>query len=149
MATGLTHQITGTATGALIAAAGFHLGAELLPCALILAGAASGARAPDYLEGSAIRHRTITHWWPLWAGLVILGLHAMTHQAPEIGGFLIGFAMSAITHLLLDLPNPMGVPFLTPYRRVSLNWWRSGRHEWLIVPAWLAATLYPAFTLIR
>lgn len=149
MATGLTHQITGTATGALIAAVGLHLGVGLLTGAVIIAGAAVGAKAPDYLEGRAIRHRTITHWWFLWVVPLILGLHAMTHQAPEIGGFLVGFAMSAITHLLLDLPNPMGVPFLTPYRRVSLNWWRSGRHEWLIVPAWLAVTLYPAFTLIH
>lgn len=149
MATGTAHQITGTATGVLAAASGFHAGVSPYVCALIVAGAAVAAKAPDYLEGGMIRHRTVTHWWVWWALLIVLGLHAFSHGAPLIGGFLGGFGIGGLTHLLFDLPNPAGIPLLTPYRRVSLKWWRSGRHEWLIVPAWLGATLYPAFSLFH
>ena len=46
---------------------------------------------------------------------------------------LLGFSIGGLLHLLFDLPNPMGIPFLTPWNRVSLNLWNSGKKENLIV----------------
>jgi hypothetical protein len=41
-------------------------------------------------------------------------------------------------HLLADWPNPLGVPWIAG--RHSLNWWKSGRCDLLIVAAsWLIA----------
>ncbi|MCY1380028.1 hypothetical protein D9M69_678080 [compost metagenome] len=43
-------------------------------------------------------------------------------------------------HLLADWPNPLGVPWI--FRRHSLRWWKSGRHDIIvIIAAWLAATI--------
>jgi membrane-bound metal-dependent hydrolase YbcI (DUF457 family) len=54
---------------------------------------------------------------------------------------LFGFAAGGVTHLLADAPNPLGVPWLFPTRRISLNLWRSGRCDLIVVgSAWLAAS---------
>ena len=42
---------------------------------------------------------------------------------------VIGYAAGGLTHLLFDLPNPMGVPIFTPVHRLSLRWWHSGDHD--------------------
>ena len=43
-------------------------------------------------------------------------------------------------HLLADWPNPLGVPWII--RRHSLRWWKSGRHDLIVIgAAWLAATI--------
>jgi membrane-bound metal-dependent hydrolase YbcI (DUF457 family) len=51
-----------------------------------------------------------------------------------LGGFLLG----GVTHVLVDWPNPMGVPLWRPGKRHSLRWWRSGEHEIAIVLAFSA-----------
>jgi hypothetical protein len=114
---------------------------------LIALGVLMGARAPDYLEfqksggGTLIPHRTITHYAPLWAVTLLyalggLGIGPMTgiDILPNvvISEILCGFAIGGISHLLTDLPNPMGIPLWHPRKRWSLNWWRSGEREWLV-----------------
>lgn len=43
-------------------------------------------------------------------------------------------------HLLIDSPNPMGVPWV--YRRRSLNLWASGERDYVVIAlAWIAALL--------
>lgn len=125
--------------GTLFAAAGF-------------AGALLGSTAPDWLElpqkptfwGTGgkrlIPHRTLTHWWPLWVWLFISTLHM---QGTLISALLEGFALGGLSHLVVDLPNPMGVPFATPFAssRKSLKWWRSGQHEFLIISVFIAIGL--------
>lgn len=108
-----------------------------------------GATAPDWLELpflrgedlhgrplrlSVIPHRTLTHWVPLWLLLLAGGLW----QAAQLPGSLaVGFAVGGLTHLLMDVPNPMGVPLWVPWRRKSLRWWRSGEHEiFLVAGSW-------------
>lgn len=110
----------------------------------------SGATAPDWLEirkksgGTVINHRTITHWLPLWIGLFafanymmnneqlnLLGLEIASNQ--YIASSLLGFAIGGLLHLAVDFPNPMGIPVFTPYHRLSLNLWKSGKNESLVI----------------
>ncbi len=84
---------------------------------------------------SLIAHRTITHWWPLWAAFGVWALYALLGQrgwATPIWAAL-GVSCGGLTHILCDWPNPMGVPGRTPWRRHSLRLWRSGEHEVRIV----------------
>lgn len=113
------------------------------------AAALSGANAPDWLEvassnraglrQSLIPHRTITHWLPLW----LLGLWwGVLHPSDISGAFAVGFTLGGLTHLVMDWPNPMGIPVWVPWRRVSGQLWRSGKREILLVLAsWLLGCL--------
>ena len=47
----------------------------------------------------------------------------------NILAFFWGFGIGGLLHLLVDLPNPMGIPILTPTRRFSLKLWKSGKFE--------------------
>jgi membrane-bound metal-dependent hydrolase YbcI (DUF457 family) len=85
-----------------------------------------------------VRHRTVTHWVPLW---ILLFTFSFLHQplyplSQAIQACAIGFTLGGLTHLLFDWPNPRGVPFLTPWRHHSLKLWNSGRREVLIVLGW-------------
>lgn len=110
----------------------------------------SGATAPDWLEirkktgGTIITHRTITHWLPIWIGLYILSLFLMNNDSFEImdvvyhpnqyiAASLLGFTIGGLLHLAVDFPNPMGIPIFTPYHRLSLNLWKSGKNEAFII----------------
>ncbi len=127
----------------------YHLvqGSAIIPiyCAV---GVMLGANAPDYLElrtkrGTLIAHRTITHWLPLWGALLWWALGqllivpvpevAMINIETGVASLIAGFALGGLLHLLMDLPNPMGIPILTPLHRWSLNWWRSGNGEGFIL----------------
>jgi len=109
-----------------------------------------GATAPDWLEirkksgGTVIKHRTITHYLPIWVVMFILSLgyitqnEMITNNFPIIPNnivinyllsFLLGFSFGGLLHLLTDLPNPMGIPIIAPNVRFSLKLWKSGRYE--------------------
>lgn len=137
----LGHDLTGMALGLTLTSISI---AELYhPIFLSFAigyAAYKGSNAPDYLEmawfdkdalrrKSIIKHRTYTHWFLLWFFLFFLSLYGyFTHSL--YWGIAIGYVLGAFLHLLMDLPNPTGVPFIYPTRkRVSLNWWKSGEHE--------------------
>lgn len=122
-----------------------HMG-ELAELAAALVAAFS-TTMPDWIEipfyrngvrsGSLITHRTITHWPALWLGLIAWGAHDGTF----IGGMAIGASMGALFHILGDAPNPMGIPWWLPHKRVKLGkkgWWRSGQHEFLMTLAFTA-----------
>lgn len=132
------HRLTGISAGVLVACAfwstyqGIALAA--IPCAYF------GGTAPDWLEiahaeysekyhrwmrKSVIPHRTITHWWPLWLISTLVAFYG-THGFLQIG--LIGFLSGGWMHLLMDIPNPTGIPILTPLAksRYGFGWWKSG-----------------------
>lgn len=103
-----------------------------------------GATAPDWLEMawydfekkrrmSIIEHRTWTHWLLPWIAL----LAGSYHLASQDTGYwiLFGFAVGGIAHLVVDIPNPTGVPIWGPFRRnrKSLKWWKSREMEIPIV----------------
>ena len=62
----------------------------------------------------------------------------------------MGVAVGAITHILGDAPNPMGIPWLWPTKRLRIGkkgLWRSGQHELLIILGYSAAG-YGAWRLV-
>lgn len=100
-----------------------------------------GATAPDWLEiawtdkesnerKSLIPHRTITHWLVLWVILLLVGIY---FNGLFFGALALGFAVGGLTHLMFDVPNPMGIPVLNPFKNTSMKLWNSGQHEWLVV----------------
>lgn len=150
----------------------FHFCREELSQSLILSilGAiflVIGSTAPDYLEirksngGTVIKHRTITHWLPIWLSLFFF---SFAFLKPELFGFIdveylkneylnnsvlwdylfisiFGFACGGLLHLLTDLPNPMGIPILFPSLRFSLKLWKSGKYETQITIVFLILNL--------
>lgn len=146
--TGPGHHLTGIAAGLLAAGLARHF-VPHVPVPILLAGAWFGGIAPDRLElpvwvagrlRRAIPHRTITHWWPLWAVPGLWAAFVLAHLLPEdtpaaLAWATLGAACGALAHLLCDWPNPMGIPLWTPWRRHSLRLWRSGEREFLLVAA--------------
>ena len=151
------HRLTGIAAGCLVACA-FWRSDGVLSLAAIPAGYFGGT-APDWLEiahaeysqkyqrwmrQSVIPHRTITHWWPVWAAasaLLVIWPFACCQttfagcQPLSFAWFLLvtriagtGFVAGAWMHLLMDLPNPTGIPMVTPRARsrFGFGWWKSG-----------------------
>jgi len=131
-------------SGAMVAGiAHNHLGIPLSVAAFAVPAGWYGGVFPDAIEKIGklywIEHRTVTHWIPLW--LVALFLVAQVEWASLPYGeysqmIAYGFVAGAMTHLLFDLPNPTGIPLLTPWRRVSLNLWKSGRMDILLTAVW-------------
>lgn len=149
--TGSGHHATGLITGSIAVALCTKLYGY--PMALSLAAvpfAWWGGVFPDsgelFLGIRWVRHRTITHWLPLWVGLAILvALYPVSSAllSQLIHVCVVGFILGALTHLLFDWPNPRGIPVLTPWRHHSLSLWNSGRREVLIVSCWgLVASLF-------
>lgn len=135
--TGSGHQATNIllAPAAFVVAEAFGVVPWLFTTAFIVA-----ARLPDWLEvrkggWTLIKHRAWTHWGLGWALLGVLVL--LFVDEPHAQAALTGLALGALVHLLVDWPNPRGVPWLWPTRRHSLKLWRSGEREYLI---WLFAT---------
>lgn len=138
--TGNGHRFTGIGA-AFVAAAIAHV-SNMEPYAEVIAAvmAAASTTLPDWLEipryrkgrrvGTVIKHRTLTHWSLPWFGLLVWGLAV----GGLIGGAMLGAAVGALYHLLGDAPNPMGVPWLWPTKRLRIGrrgLWRSGQHEFL------------------
>lgn len=118
-----------------------------------------GSTAPDWMEirvksgegcRTLIKHRTITHWLPIWIGLFIFSYFYITKEYnfnfyinEYIIEALLGFSIGGLLHLLTDLPNPQGIPILTPFssNRFSLKLWKSGKYELLITNFFLILSL--------
>ncbi len=139
--TGQGHRFTGLGAAFFAAAicrfAGLGEFSEI--ASALVAGSAT--TMPDWLEipfyrngaraGSLIPHRTITHWPYLWLAVIAWGVQ----DGSLMGGLAIGAAVGSLAHILGDAPNPMGIPWLVPHRRVRLGkkgLWRSGQHEVLM-----------------
>lgn len=137
--TGRGHRLTGIGA-AFIAAAIARL--TDTPEFIAAAVALTATTMPDWIEipfyrngtrvGSLITHRTITHWPPLWLALIYWGIL----QGGVVGAMAIGAAIGSLTHILGDAPNPMGIPWILPYKRLRFGkkgWWRSGQNEFFMV----------------
>ncbi|MHB1631049.1 MAG: metal-dependent hydrolase [Acidithiobacillus sp.] len=138
------HHLTGIAAGCLAACAFWSTAG--VPSLVAIPAGYFGGTAPDWLEiahaeystkyqkwmrQSVIPHRTITHWWPVWAALsaLLVTWPFQSFQADtliRIAG--TGFVAGAWMHLLMDLPNPTGIPIVMPRAksRFGLGWWKSG-----------------------
>lgn len=72
-----------------------------------------------------IPHRTLTHWWPLWA-MLLQGAAWMPGIAHWVAQ---GVAIGALVHIAVDAFSPCGVPVLLPaaaYRRSVAIFYRTG-----------------------
>jgi membrane-bound metal-dependent hydrolase YbcI (DUF457 family) len=130
-------------TGAILAATSFAITSSYG----LLVGFIIGSSAPDNLEMSSynkrsgsynrlIPHRTLTHWPFLWIG----GIYALYHYKTDITAIathigweiLLGYCLSAVLHLIMDIGTPMGIPIFTPFgKRYSLNFYSTGKGEWI------------------
>lgn len=136
---GYGHHVTGAITGTTLAIAAikyYDIGSFSAAAAIM--GGWIGGTLPDTLEGPArariIPHRTITHWIPMWLAVLVSCWFPPISTLPEIGRMAVyGLVGGAITHLLTDWPNPLGIPIKTPWKRHSLGLWRSGENELLII----------------
>jgi membrane-bound metal-dependent hydrolase YbcI (DUF457 family) len=89
-------------------------------------GVIAGASLPDSLEmpswynsqrSSLIPHRTLTHWVPLWLACAFVAWHLPDPWAH----ILLGVAIAAALHILVDFASPMGCPVINPFRRHRLK----------------------------
>lgn len=146
--TGKGHSWTGIAVSAAMYKFSFDFGFYPI---VAVAAFLVGVTAPDWLEmrksggGTVIKHRTITHWLPIWIIMFavsfwfnqidskyfsFMGLFSLNQTASMfIQSFFLGFSLGGLLHLLTDIPNPMGIPILTPNKRFSLKLWKSGKNE--------------------
>lgn len=146
--TGKGHRLTGLGAGFFAAALthtlGYNYTIEMVSALL----AAFSTTIPDWIEiptykrgvrtGTLIPHRTITHWPPLWLGLIYVAFHYLD---PLYAAAVIGICVGALAHILADAPNPMGIPWILPFSRLSIagGLWRSGQFENTIVFVFTAA----------
>jgi len=102
--------------------AGALWGLGLYSCAALAVGSA----APDIIDSVIAGwnkdvwrgiHRTITHWPPLYPGLLAL-LLLLEQAVPEpVAWYAFLAVLGAICHTALDFLTPMGIPLLPPFRR--------------------------------
>lgn len=96
-----------------------------------------------WVRKSLIPHRTITHWWIIWVlafylftygigvqgidnGLKLIGISEVGLSGQAVLGLIDGFIIGAIFHLIGDVVNPSGIPWISPFGpNLSFGLWRS------------------------
>jgi len=154
---GTSHLATGLAFGATVAALTLPL-PLVVPCAVVTG---IGALAPDLDTRRSIaskalpplswvvraaslgKHRTLTHWLPLWAGLSYLAI-VLTTPWPLAQIVAVMFCAGYILHLLEDALTFDGIPLVLPVGHWHLLPWplrfrSGGRIEPVIVAGLLLA----------
>lgn len=91
-------------------------------------------------------HRGFTHWPGLWLGLVILAVVFVPHESVRLlRPVCVGLAVGGLSHVILDMLTPQGVPFLPFSRknRFSLKLCKTGGiGEYLFLAAMLAGMAF-------
>lgn len=147
---GRGHAITSLALGSTLVAmywqgfinVGFETN-QMFVAALFMSGVFMGASAPDWLElpimrdgkviARIIKHRTVTHWPPIWIGLAYwISLYELPWQFVIVAH---GFILSALFHIAIDGLSYSGVPFLLPFSkyRVRFPLYRTGKFSEFVV----------------
>ena len=143
MASKSAHLAVGAACGLVTTIAIHKIFPNIPGYILVLCFLASipGGTAPDWLEiaswspekgrQSIIKHRTYTHWFPFWCILTVLSIFLI----PVLvwSPLITAFGIAGISHLIIDWPNPMGVPWIRIKKRHSLKLWKSGEYELILV----------------
>lgn len=150
MASTQAHHATGLPAGLVAAALTLDAGGSgpfYAFAILAFIFACFGSTAPDWLEIHPFKrnkrwiiHRTWTHWGVGWAGLTWYAYRMIGIEpwAPPLLGFCIG----ALVHLGCDTVNPRGIPWFWGTWRLSLNLWKSGQFDMIVVAlSWIGALL--------
>ncbi len=156
---GTSHLATGMALGATVAALTLPL-PFVVPCAVV---AGIGALSPDLDTPRSIaskalpplswavraaclgRHRTLTHWLPLWVGLSYMAI-VLTAPWTMAQVAVVMFCAGYLLHLLEDALTFDGIPLLLPVGHWHLLPWplrfrSGGRIEPVIVALLMVACL--------
>ena len=97
-----------------------------------------GAVLPDMLDQHAARraffrqkkfnqvHRRSSHWFGWWLLLLLLGgatglLPRIPHLPPFAHAIIMGLGFGGLTHVVLDMLNPHGVPIMPFSRKPTLS----------------------------
>jgi len=96
-----------------------------------------------WIRKSVIPHRTITHWWFFWVASLAFLIYILKLQriddllnyigvsnghltAEAILSMMYGFVIGGLLHLLGDVVNPSGIPWLSPLGpNLSFKLWHS------------------------
>lgn len=133
------HTFAGLAVGGCIA---YFSKSDAIHTVLFLLGAHLGASAPDWMElatwktkrhwfraneshrVSLIPHRTITHTLSLWMLATLYSAHLVNISHTYLNLVAVAFCVSVMTHLLLDVRTPMGIPLLPFGKRYRFHGFR-------------------------
>lgn len=121
----------------------FAAGGRILPA--ILAG--FGSTLPDLLEAGLVRHRTLTHWIPLYliAALILVPMaRAIFWSAGLLSACLL---LGCLCHLVQDGLSRGGIPLFTPNgRRFGAGLYVTGTiTEHFVVAGMIAISLLVAW----
>jgi membrane-bound metal-dependent hydrolase YbcI (DUF457 family) len=89
-----------------------------------------GALAPDFIEFGIIPHRTLTHYWPIYALIILVVNPGYTQDAVitlldieeisiNVSAAATAFCVGAVSHILMDLPFYGGAPLFRPFKKVQ------------------------------
>ncbi len=127
-----THRLLGTAVAFASASITMQFGGSAV---LAFLCTFPGSTAPDWLEipyggrgedrRSIIPHRTLTHYAPLWLGVLGGALWLLAQQPVAAvnltASAAAGFSLGALSHLFLDLLTPLGIPLFSLRQRYHLD----------------------------
>jgi len=114
----------------------------------MIGGILAGSMAPDVIERIVALndqrtfwkiHRKFTHWWGVWAGILLLLLFKTPIPILQINTFMSFFVIGALIHIACDSLTKTGVPFLNPFKPgygLKLIKTRS-KEEYIIVASYL------------
>lgn len=93
-----------------------------------VASAMVGSTLPDLDLRLGIPHRTLTHWWILYAGLAAVSEVLPLPSVPPLANHVVYWlCIGALFHILEDSVTPSGVPLLLPFgKNFSFNLSRTG-----------------------
>lgn len=151
---GGTHLAAGAVTGLILASTKslpLSDSITILSCSLL------GSLAPDvdnttsklgrhiapasFLIQLLIGHRTMFHAPLFWIALLTM----ITGNISGSGAAILGFSGGVVSHLILDLLNPKGIPLLWPWRkRFALPVTKSGG----LLDRLIGAMLWMIFTIL-
>lgn len=120
---------------AFVGGAGALWGLGLKGCVVLAIGGAFPDIADSTIAGRNCEvwkgiHRTITHWPPLYPGLLALLLFSEQAVPEPWAWYVFLFVLGALLHVAMDFLTPMGIPLIPPFRRkdrVSIPLIRTGR----------------------
>lgn len=108
---------------------------------------------------TVIPHRTVTHIVSVWTLGLIIALHSISPFSHKLAAYLpelnskisasalLGMCCGGLIHLIWDIPNKKPIPLFTPWDKVGLNLWKSGKHERGIVLVTLVTSLFISGTI--